>query len=55
MNSELSNRAKEILARGREKGRVLKVSEAFIKYPVSEEEHEGKLEYWTQEREPDGN
>ena len=44
MNSELSNRAKEILARGREKGRVLNVSEAFIKYPAAEYNHEGNLE-----------
>ena len=42
------SRAKEIIARGREKGRVLHVSEAFKKYPVREEEHKGKLEYWEQ-------
>ena len=54
MKSEVSNRTKEIIARGREKGRVLNISEAFINYPVEKEVHEGKLEYWTQEKKPDG-
>ena len=51
---ESTNRVKSIIERGREKGRVINVAEAFIKYPVEEEEHKGKLEYWTQERGADG-
>ena len=41
----------ELISRGRELGRVLNVAEAFSKHPVQDEVHEGKLEYWTQERE----
>jgi len=39
-----------LIYRGRELDRVLNVAEAFKKYPVEDEIHEGKLEYWTQER-----
>ena len=53
MKSEQENRIKKIVARGRENGRVLHISEAFKMYPVEEEDHKGKLEYWTQERESD--
>ena len=38
-----------LIARGRKLGRVLSVSESFEKYPVKDEDHGGKLEYWTQE------
>jgi len=41
----------ELISRGRELGQVLNVAEAFKKYPVEDEIHGGKLEYWTQERE----
>ncbi|MDR2570269.1 MAG: type II toxin-antitoxin system RelB/DinJ family antitoxin [Oscillospiraceae bacterium] len=44
------NRA-DLISRGRESGRVLNVGEAFRMYPVTEEDHEGKLEYWTCEKE----
>ena len=54
VNSKSSSRIKAIIARGREKGRVLNVAEAFTKYPVEEEAHKGKLEYWSQERDTDG-
>ena len=47
-----STNRSELISRGRELGQVLNVAEAFIKYPVEEEIHEGKLEYWTQERNP---
>ena len=53
-NNKSSSRVKAIIARGREKGRVLNVAEAFTKYPVEEEAHKGKLEYWSQERDTDG-
>jgi len=49
MKNEPTSRTKKIIARGREKGRVLHFSEAFRRYPVEEEEHKGELEYWTQE------
>jgi len=42
----------DLISRGRELGQVLNVAEAFRKYPVEDEIHGGKLEYWTQEREP---
>jgi len=48
----VSKNRSELISRGREMGKVLNVAEAFIKYPVEDEVHEGKLEYWTQERDP---
>jgi len=42
----------ELVSRGRELGQVLNVAEAFKKYPVEDEIHEGKLENWIQESEP---
>ena len=48
-----TNRSKATIARAREMGRVLHVSEAFKKYPVGEEAHKGSIIYWTQEGEPD--
>jgi DNA-damage-inducible protein J len=42
---------KELISRGRELGRVSNVAEAFEKYPVKDEIHEGKLEYWKQKSE----
>jgi len=47
-----STNRNELISRGRELGLVLNVAEAFKKYPVEEEVHEGKLDYWTQERDP---
>jgi len=46
MNSALIKKAKEAIELGRKNGRVLDVSEAFKLYPVEEEVHEGKLEYF---------
>jgi hypothetical protein len=48
INNQSVERAKEIIERGRENGRVLNVSEAFKMYPAEKEEHKGKIEYWTQ-------
>ena len=45
---------KDIIARGRRLGRVKDVSDAFKNYPVEEEAHKGKLDYWTQESDNDG-
>ena len=45
-----SKNRRELISRGRELGQVLNVAEAYIKYPVEDEAHGGKLEYWTQER-----
>ena len=47
-----SNNRSDLISRGRDLGQVLNVAEAFKKYPVEEEFHEGKLEYWTQEMNP---
>ena len=48
-SSQETRSRKELIARGREAGRVLHVSEAFTKYPVEDEDHKGKLDYWTEE------
>lgn len=53
MKNEQTSRARALISRGREKGRVVHFSEAFRNYPVEDEEHKGKIEYWTQERETD--
>ena len=50
--SAASKNRNELISRGREYGQVLNVAEAFRKYPVEEEIHKGKLEYWTRERNP---
>jgi len=47
-----SKNRSDLISRGRELGQVLNVAEAFRKYPVEDEPHGGKLEYWTHEREP---
>ena len=47
-----SKNRSDLISRGRELGQVLNVAEAFRKYPVEEEIHKGKLEYWTRERNP---
>ena len=47
MTDKLIQEMKELIKLGREKGRVMSVSEAFRMYPVEEEAHKGKLEYWT--------
>jgi hypothetical protein len=40
---------KELVELGKERGKVLPVSEAFVLHPVEDEVHEGKLEYWSKE------
>jgi len=47
---EASKNRSGLISRGRELGQVQNVAEAFKKYPVEDEVHAGKLEYWTQER-----
>ena len=46
MNEESVAKMKELTKEGYQKGKVLHVSEAFRKYPVEEEPHKGKLDYW---------
>ena len=46
MTEELILEARELIALGEKKGRVLPVSAAFEMYPVEEEFHKGKLEFW---------
>ena len=46
MDKLLIEKAKKAILSGRKKGRVLDVSEAFKKYPVENEIHKGKLEYF---------
>jgi len=49
-NQEISpdsiRKMKELVALGRKAGKVLPVEEAFIMYPVEDEAHAGKREYW---------
>jgi len=45
---------KASIDRGRKLGRVTDVSNAFIDFPVNEEVHKGKLDFWTVESESDG-
>ena len=44
MDKLLIEQARKAISSGRKKERVLDVSEAFKKYPVENEIHEGKLE-----------
>lgn len=46
MEKESLLKMKELVQLGRQKGKVLPVSEAFKLHPVEEEAHEGKKEYW---------
>ena len=39
---------KKIVTIARQQGKVLPVTEAFKRYPVEDEDHKGKLEYWTE-------
>jgi len=48
------NSRKDIIARGRKLGYVGHVSEAFNNYPVEEEDHKGKPEYWNYEDNANG-
>jgi hypothetical protein len=48
MDKELVAQMKELIESGRKQGKVVPVSEAFRSFPVEEEPHKGKLEYWTQ-------
>ena len=49
-NVTYKNRS-ELISRGRELGQVLNVAEAFNKYPVEDEIHGGKFEFWSQDTE----
>ena len=43
---ELVDEMREAIKTGKERGKVLHVSEAFKMYPVEEEDHKGKIDYW---------
>ena len=47
MDKTLTLQMRELVEKGRDKGRVLPVSEAFEIFPVEDEAHKGKIEYWT--------
>ena len=49
MDDYLVSKNRELIKKGKSKNRVLPVSEAFKMYPVEDEVHEGKIEYWTAE------
>jgi len=44
---ELARKAKGIAEIGRKAGRVLPGDKAFEMHPVEEEDHKGRIEYWT--------
>ena len=46
MDKLLIEKTKKAIASGRKAGRVLDISEAFKKYPVENEIHKGKPEYF---------
>jgi len=46
MDKKMTSKMRELAQLAKEKNRVLPVTEAFKLYPVEEEEHKGKLEYW---------
>jgi len=46
---EINIKFREAVKKGMENGKVLHFSEAFKMFPVEEEEHQGKIEYWTEE------
>lgn len=48
VNKTLIERAKEAIEMGKKNGRILDISEAFKKYPIEDEIHKGKLEYFQQ-------
>ena len=50
MNEELKRQFKEAVEKGRNSGRVLDISEAFKRYPVSDEAHKGNPDYFLIER-----
>ena len=45
MDEKRINKMKKLIATGRQKGKVLPVSEAFRRFPVEEEVHKGKIEF----------
>lgn len=47
MDKHLVSQMRELVEKARKEGAILQVSEAFDLYPVEDEIHEGKLEYWT--------
>ena len=49
MDKEVVKKAKEAIILGRKNGRVLNISKAFDKYPVINEVHKGKPEYFKNE------
>ena len=49
MNEDQILGIKELIQTARRKGKVLPVSCAFEMYPVEDEEHKGKIEYWKRE------
>ena len=46
MEPELVLEMEELIKIGEAQGKVLHISEAFEMYPVEEEVHKGKIEYW---------
>jgi len=44
---DVIKKMKDLTKRSKVAGRVLPVSRAFEMYPVKDEVHKGKIEYWT--------
>ena len=49
MDKILVQQMKELVEKGKKKGKVLPVEEAFKMFPVEEEAHKGKIDYWIKE------
>ena len=48
MDKSLTQKMRKLTAKGKASGKVLPVSEAFKLFPVDNEAHNGKIEYWKQ-------
>jgi len=48
MSEKIIEKSKRAVELARKNGRILDVSEAFIRYPVENEWHKGKIENWKQ-------
>jgi len=46
MDKELILKMKELIRVARQQNKVLPVATAFETYPVEDEDHNGKIEYW---------
>jgi len=49
MDKDLLLKMRKLAQVARQQGRVLPVSQAFVTFPIEDEEHKGKVEHWTEQ------